>query len=136
MITTPPPVDIASSPKCRRRIVWIAAMTGLFPSIVIAHHSFALFDQTKTITVKGVVGRFEWTNPHVTIYLDVPGPPAQRLKFESGSVNALTRQGWKADAVKVGSPAEVSFHPLKTADHPGGLLIEIKSGNTVLKGGG
>jgi hypothetical protein len=109
---------------------------GFLPSLVIAHHSFALFDQTKTITVKGVVGRFEWTNPHVTIYLDVAGSPSQRLKFETGSVNALTRQGWKADAIKPGSEAEVSFHPLKTGDHPGGLLIEIKTGNTVLKGGG
>lgn len=129
--------DIAYRLESRRRLSCLAAaVMVLLPSMVLAHHSFALFDQTRTITVKGIVGRFEWTNPHVTIYLDVPGPPAQRLKFESGSVNALTRQGWKADAVKEGIQAEVSFHPLKTGEHPGGLLIEIKAGNTVLKGGG
>ena len=114
----------------------VAATFGLLPSNVTAHHSFALFDHTRTIAVKGVVGRFEWTNPHVTIYVDAPGPPAQRFKIESGSINALSRQGWKADAIKVGDAAEASFHPLKAGDQPGGLLIEIKSGNVVLKGGG
>lgn len=97
-----------------------------------AHHSFALFDQTKTLTIKGVVSRFEWSNPHVAIYLDVPGSPVKRYKVEGPSVNALSRQGWKPNSVKVGAQAEVSFHPLKTGDALGGLLIEIKTGGVVL----
>lgn len=113
-----------------------AAACVLLPSIVAAHHSFALFDQSKTITIKGTVGRFDWTNPHVAIYVDVTGPPAQRYKVESGSVNALARQGWKPDAIKVGDDAEVSFHPLKSGEQPGGLLIEVKTRDVVLKGGG
>jgi len=120
----------------RRALPWVVAATvGLVPTLVMAHHSFALFDQTKTVAVKGVVGRYEWTNPHVAVYIDVPGPTPQRLKVETGSVNALSRQGWKATDIKVGDKAEVTFHPLKSGD-PGGLLIEIKTDSIVLKGGG
>jgi hypothetical protein len=117
-------------------IALVAAACSLPPLLVHAHHSFALFDQTKTITIKGVVGRFDWTNPHVTVYVDVPGSPTKRYKLESGSVNALTRQGWKPDAIKVGNQVEASFHPLKTGEQPGGLILEIKTGDVVLKGGG
>ena len=105
------------------------------PPVASAHHSFALFDQTQTITIKGVVERFAWTNPHITIYLDVPGPPAQRYKIETGSINALQRTGWTSSSVKAGESAEVSFKPLKSGE-PGGLLVEIKMGDVVLSGGG
>lgn len=105
------------------------------PPVASAHHSFALFDQTQTITIKGVVERFAWTNPHITIYIDVPGPPPQRFKIETGSVNALQRTGWTAESIKAGENAEVSFKPLKNGE-PGGLLVEIKIGDVVLSGGG
>lgn len=120
----------------RRRfcLLALAACSGL-PSAASAHHSFAIFDQTKKETIKGVVGRFAWTNPHVTIYVDTPGPPAQQFKIETGSVNALRRMGWKPDSVKAGESVEVSFHPLKNGD-PGGLLVELKNGDSVLTGGG
>lgn len=108
---------------------------GALPSAAFAHHSFAIFDQTQTTKVKGIVSRFAWTNPHVTIYIDTPGPPPQRLKIETGSVNALKRAGWTSDSIKEGESAEVSFHPLKSGD-PGGLLIEIKVASGVLTGGG
>ncbi len=55
-------------------LLTIVACSAL-PSLATAHHSFALFDQTKMVTVQGVVERFAWTNPHITIYLDTPGPP-------------------------------------------------------------
>lgn len=106
------------------------------PPLASAHHSFALFDTSKTITVQGVVSRFEFTNPHVEIFVE-SGDPPKRFKVESGSVNALTRKGgWKPDSIKVGDKVEVTFNPLKTGEQPGGLLVEIKDGNTVLKGGG
>jgi hypothetical protein len=38
-----------------------------------AHHSlFAVFDEGQTVTLKGVVSKVEWVNPHVYLYLDVP----------------------------------------------------------------
>ncbi|CAN1600906.1 DUF6152 family protein [Pseudomonas mediterranea] len=116
------------------RLLTIVAC-GVLPAIAAAHHSFAIFDQTKTITVKGVVERFAWTNPHIAIYLDTPGPPPQKIKIETGSVNALSRTGWTADSIKAGESAEITYKPLKNGD-PGGLLVEIKIGDVVLTGGG
>ena len=81
------------------------------------------------------INRFDWTNPHVTIYVEAEDNPAQRFKIETGSINALSRAGWSSDSIKVGEKAEVSFHPLKRGDL-GGLLIEIKIGGLVLAGGG
>jgi len=115
-------------------LLTLATCAALVPK-VYAHHSFAIFDQTKTVTLQGVVGRFVWSNPHISIYFDAPGPPAQQYKIETGSVNAMSRSGWKADSLKAGDVAEVTFKPLKNGD-PGGLLVEIKVGDVVLSGGG
>ncbi len=124
------------SPSSTRRIFLLStAALGLVPSAASAHHSFALFDRAKTTSIKGVVGRFDWTNPHVTVYVDAAGAPTQRYKIETGSINALSRSGWKSDLIKVGDKAEVSFNPLKNGDS-GGLLVEIKIGSQVLSGGG
>ncbi|WP_425930402.1 DUF6152 family protein [Pseudomonas sp. NyZ201] len=127
---------LSSSPLVRRGVSLLAIVSCLaLAPVVQAHHSFAIFDQTKTVTVKGVVGRFVWTNPHVSIYFDTPGPPPQQLKIETGSVNALSRMGWKASSIKAGDTAEVTFKPLKNGD-PGGLLVDIKIGDVVMSGGG
>ncbi len=124
-----------STPSSSRRRLLAAATVCLLPSIASAHHSFAIFDKTRIETVKGTVARFDWTNPHVTIYVDVPGPSVRRFKIESGSVNALARHGWRSDAIKVGDQAEVSFHPLSNGA-PGGLLIEIRIDGVVLSDAG
>lgn len=129
-------IRLSPSPLLRRRLCLLALVgCSAMPVIVSAHHSFALFDQTQTTTITGVVERFAWTNPHITIYVDTPGPPSQRYKIETGSVNALQRTGWSADSIKAGDAAEVSFKPLKNGE-PGGLLVEIKMGDVVLTGGG
>lgn len=119
----------------RRTFVLSAAVLALASSVASAHHSFALFNKAKTTSIKGVVGRFDWANPHVTVYVDAEGMPAKRYKIETGSINALARSGWKSDLIKVGDKAEVSFNPLKNGD-PGGLLVAIKIGSVVLSGGG
>ncbi|WP_339529871.1 DUF6152 family protein [Pseudomonas mucidolens] len=127
---------LSRSPLLRQGLCLLSIVAcSALPSVVTAHHSFAIFDQTKTITLKGVVERFAWTNPHVAIYLDTPGSPPQRFKIETGSVNALKRMGWRADSIKAGENAEISFKPLKNGE-PGGLLVEIKIGDVVLSGGG
>ena len=42
----------------------IAVAVGTFTAPAIAHHSFAMFDDTKTVTLSGTVKEFEWVNPH------------------------------------------------------------------------
>jgi hypothetical protein len=70
-----------------------------------AHHSFpAQYDIDKPITLTGKVTRVEWTNPHIFIYADVPDTNGTVVAwaFEMGGPNALIRQGWKRDSLKVG----------------------------------
>ena len=49
----------------------LAAFTMLFSSASMAHHSFAMFDIDNRITLTGVVREFQWTNPHVLIWVYV-----------------------------------------------------------------
>ena len=65
-------MTLMSFPPLFRQRRWLLAalVTCALPGVVSAHHSFAIFDQTKTVTIKGVVSRFAWTNPHVAIYVD------------------------------------------------------------------
>src|SRR5271156_3449093 len=87
-----------------------------------AHHSFALFDHQNRITVVGTVVKFEWTNPHVFIQLEVPdGTASKHYTVECASPNVLTRVGWKFNDVKQGDKVTLLINPLRNGQ-PGGML--------------
>jgi|SRR5439155_6202828 len=80
---------------------------------VAAHHSFgAEYDANAPITLKGVITKVEWTNPHTHIYLDVKdekGGGVTNWKLEGYPPNALYRTGWKKDvSMKVGDTVTVT----------------------------
>ena len=78
---------------------WIATVDGK------AHHSFAAqYDANKPLTLKGVVTRMEWMNPHSRFYVDVKAPTGKTVNWnvELASPNVLLRQGWTREALKVG----------------------------------
>ena len=92
-----------------------------------AHHSFAIFEHSKTLTLKGTVQSFQWTNPHGYIDLEVAnGPPGiDRYTLELTSINMLRRAGWKSSDVSVGDKVTAIVAPLMNGQH-GGLLLELK----------
>ena len=92
-----------------------------------AHHSFAIFEHSKTLTLKGTVQSFQWTNPHGYIDLEVAeGPPGiDRYTLELTSINMLRRAGWKSSDVNVGDKVTAIVAPLMNGQH-GGLLLELK----------
>jgi hypothetical protein len=69
-----------------------------------AHHSTAMYDMNHPVTVSGVVKRFEWTNPHAFVYLDVKDDKGNVVEWEVEmmSLNHLRGYGWTRDTVKVG----------------------------------
>lgn len=71
---------------------------------LLAHHSTAMYDMAAPTTVTGVVKRFEWTNPHAFIYLDVKDEKGnvQEWAIEMMSLNHLKSYGWARDLVKPG----------------------------------
>ena len=111
----------------RQRLVLAAAGGAALAALpATAHHSFAMFDQTKQMTLNGTVHEFQWTNPHAFIELDVPsGARTQRWAIELNSPNNLTRQGWKRNSLKAGEKISVRIAPLRDG-HPGGLFLDLK----------
>ena len=54
-----------------RRYGILAFGLSIAASALMAHHSIAAaFDESKPVTVRGIVTKFEWTNPHVYIWVD------------------------------------------------------------------
>jgi hypothetical protein len=95
---------------------WIAAAVLLWPALLFAHHSFdAEYDRTKTIELKGVVTKLEWTNPHVRFHVDVPDEKGVITSWdlELMSPNTLTRAGWDRHTLKVGDKVTVTAYMSK-----------------------
>jgi hypothetical protein len=71
---------------------------------LLAHHSTAMYDMAAPVTVTGVVKRFEWTNPHAFIYLEVKDDKGnvEEWAIEMMSLNHLKSYGWARDLVKPG----------------------------------
>ena len=104
----------------------IGVAASLFVAPAFAHHSFAMFDATKDLTLQGTVKNFEWTNPHMWLYVIVPqasGAPVE-YPLEMMAVQGAVKLGWKPDSVKAGDKISFEFHPLRDG-HPGGQLISI-----------
>lgn len=97
----------------RTKLGVLVAGFGLLCSGVTlaAHHSFAAeYDANKPITVKGVVTKVEWTNPHARFYVDVvdAGGRVTSWNFELAARSALTRNGWTGQTLKVGESVTVT----------------------------
>ena len=87
-----------------------------------AHHSFAMFDQEKMVSISGTVKEFEWSNPHAWIHLTAVDATTGRSvdwAFEMGSVGQIAAQGWKSDSIKPGDKITVNGHPLKDGSRGG-----------------
>jgi len=77
---------------------------------VIAHHSFTSeFDGSKPVTVKGLVTKMEWVNPHSWVHFDVTGADGKVVNWgaETPPTNVLFRNGWKKDSLKIGDEIQV-----------------------------
>jgi len=102
-----------------------------------AHHSFAMFDATKNVTVSGAVKEFEWTNPHSWLRVMVmdakTGKPVM-WAFELSSPARLTTMGMHADTVKAGDVVSVTFHPMKDGTR-GGQFVQatLPGGKQVIR---
>lgn len=88
-----------------------------------AHHSFALFDVTRTVELEGTVKSFEWTNPHSWVRLEVTGPQntTKEWLIELPPAGTLAREGWNRNFVKAGERIVVHVNPLKSGGKAGSL---------------
>ena len=109
-----------------------------------AHHSFsAEYDANKPVTVKGVVAKLAWVNPHAYIYVDSKDASGKitRYAFETSSPNALLRRGWKRSSLKEGDQVTVDGYlakdprPLTDGSlHGNARMVTLANGKTVFAG--
>jgi|ERR1051326_583008 hypothetical protein len=102
----------------------------------LAHHSFAMFDRDKNLTMSGTVTEFEWTNPHVWIHMSVPDQSGKAAvwSFEMQAIQADMAGGWRSDSVKPGDKVSIEFHPLKDGSRGGQLVSAVLANGAKLGG--
>jgi hypothetical protein len=120
------------------RAIRVGLLTAVMAVPAFAHHSFAMFDTAKPVTLTGVVTSFEWTNPHAYIEVDVPDAKGGQTHWsiELGSTSILMRAGWKFNTLKKGDKVVAVVSPLRTGE-PGSLLnrLTLADGRVLLNGG-
>jgi hypothetical protein len=106
----------------------IAVAVAAFAAPAVAHHSFAMFDADKTVTLQGTVKEFQWVNPHswlrVMVNDEKTGKPGL-WQLELSSPSRLITMGMHANSVKPGDVVTVTFHPLKDGSR-GGQFLQAK----------
>jgi hypothetical protein len=114
-----------------RRCQWLCLGLSLLaiPVTALAHHSFAVYDHTRTLNFKGTVTKWQWSNPHAYLDIDVnEGGTIKHYILEGTSINMLQRTGWRSNMIKAGDEVKVVFSPLLNGQ-PAGLLLEITLAN-------
>ena len=116
---------------------WAAALTLAAAAPVLAHHSPAAFEPTKTVTLTGTVKEFRWQNPHTWIEVMVPNEKGQDVlwAFELTSPTYLVRAGWKSNTLKAGDKVTITGRPLRTGE-PGSAIftsVTLADGRTLFE---
>lgn len=91
-----------------------------------AHHSFAMFDMTREVTVSGTVKQFQWTNPHAYIQLTSKDEQGRDVEWsmEMGAPMYLYARGWRPSSLKAGMRVNVVLNPLRNG-RPGGVVRTV-----------
>jgi hypothetical protein len=107
---------------------------SLMAARATAHHSAAMYEEKKTVTVAGTVSKFEWANPHVYIYLQQLNETGQPTEWEveCSPPSILGRLGWSASSLHVGDSVTVVGKPGRDPGKKALLPNLIKRGELVL----
>jgi len=117
------------------KTVLLFATLVLLGSHTIGHHSPVMFNRERELTLKGTVRRFEWTNPDVSIQLEVANDTGDQVAWviESQGPRVMTIFGW-SNSLMPGDRVTVSAHPERTGDRRTVLGRSVlKQDGTLLK---
>jgi hypothetical protein len=115
-----------------KRLIQVSAIPLLLSGLLFgssaasAHHSFAMFDANKNITVEGTVKAVAYANPHVWVDMIVMNDKNQPTTWgmEGGNLGGLYRMGWAKDTIKAGDKIKMEVHPLRDGSS-GGQIVRV-----------
>jgi len=101
----------------------------------LAHHSFAMFDQTKVVNLRGTIKEYRWVNPHVSLFIEVNEGPVKHgvWAVELTSPGNLTRLGWSRKSINVGDKVDIEVNPLRDGGLGGGFRKATLANGQVLQ---
>jgi hypothetical protein len=115
----------------RSRCAPAAVILLIAAAPLLAHHSVAMYDMQSLVTIKGIVTRVEWTNPHVFVYLNVKDEKGEvhEWAMEVDSIVLMRRYGWTKSTVKPGDEISCTGGAAKTgAKIMRGTMVELADG--------
>jgi hypothetical protein len=117
-----------------------AALGLVGAATAAAHHSYAMFDATRTLKVTGTVAKIEWTNPHAFVWVYVPnakqGSGFDLYAFENAPPSALAREGWSKTTFATGEPVTIEYWPLLDGRTGGHFASATRADGSVVRGVG
>lgn len=123
-------------------VIAFTVAVGLLMSVpLVAHHSASTLYTEKTVTLKGIVKTWRWSNPHCLLTFDVRGEDGQVVQWlaETQAPNTAYTEGYRASSFKAGDEMTVTVRPAANG-RPYGLLTQVvlADGTTVgnLRGDG
>lgn len=105
---------------------WLLPALAFAAAPALAHHSYAMFDMNKTVTLDATITEFKWQNPHSFIEADVKAPEgSEHWAIEMTAPNNLVQEGWKRTTLKPGDHVTLYVHPLRSGAK-GGSFAAVK----------
>jgi len=113
----------------------VSTLALLIARPTTAHHSYSMFDVSKQNSITGTVRNFEWSNPHVWLWIAVMNAnnEANLYAFEGTSINEMSRRsGWTRNTVVSGDKVSVKFAPFKDGRNGGRIqAVTLADGRTL-----
>ncbi len=107
----------------------LAGAAALLATGAEAHHSAAMFDKSKTVTLSGTVKELEWTSPHCWIQILTSGDAGPtEWSIEMGAPFELVRNGLRRSSLSTGDKITVVINPTRSGS-TGGLFVSAVDGN-------
>jgi hypothetical protein len=100
-----------------------------------AHHSFsAQYDRDDEVKLDGTITKFEWTNPHGHVYVDVVSADGSKANWnlELASPNMLIRNGWKKNSLAVGMHIKASASRARDKSNTAAVVLITRDDGTEL----
>lgn len=113
-----------------RNLKWTGLLAGAIAlgvvSPALSHHSHAMYDHSKEVSVTGTVTKYVFRNPHVFLYIDVKSENGEVVNYwiEMSNIPNMIRRGIGQATFKPGDEVTVKVHPLKDG-RPGGNYVTV-----------